>query len=208
MPRVFEHESGWEVTLVESYVTIADVTLVGCDGSERPFNMFWGPCPEDLRTEDLETLTVAGLRASPGQYCGLRLTYGPYEEPIIDEDAPTQHEPPNNVSAITGETIYLRGGARPAPGEDIVTFELSTDETITVELDISELEGGRPMSVDHQEDFPKELTISKTYDQFLQGVDFEQLDEDAIEARLADILRQQTRVVLGKIVSPALFELD
>lgn len=206
MPRVFLHESGWEITLTESYITISDVVLVGCDGVERPFNMFWGPCPEDLRTEDLATLTVAGLQADPGQYCGLRVTYGPYTEPVVDDDTVTQHRPPANLAAIDGQTLYLRGGVRQDAQSDPIPFELRNDSVVTVELDISELEGpGQPMNVRRQEDFPKELTITKTYDRFFDGVEFDTMDEDLVEQQLDEILREQTRVALGQVISPELY---
>ena len=85
-PRVFTTDLGWEVTLLEGYVTISAVTLVACNDSEIELNMFWGPCPEDLKDQDLATLTVAGNRAREGDYCTLRVTYAPYETPVIDED--------------------------------------------------------------------------------------------------------------------------
>src|SRR5690606_34430366 len=79
MPRVFDTDEGWTVTLLEGYVTISEVTLVACSGSEHELNMFWGPCPEDLKDKDLDTLTVAGNRVGDGDYCGLRVTYAAYE---------------------------------------------------------------------------------------------------------------------------------
>lgn len=205
MPRVYDAEDGWQITLLESYVTISAVTLIGCDGTAHPLKMFWGPCPEDLRTEDLDTLTVAGLDANPGSYCSFEVTYGPYQTPVIDEETPTQHEIPDNVDAIDGATVYLRGAAT-KEGEETVQFELSSSDEVTVVLDISELEGpGLPMRIDQRENFPKELTITKTYDRFLDGADWENFEPDPAERQFDDVLEDQTRVVAGQEVDPGMF---
>lgn len=201
MPRVFDNDEGWTVTLLEAYVTISSVTLVACNGSERPLNMFWGPCPEDLKDQDLATLTVAGNRVGDGDYCSLRVTYAPYETPIIDESADeTRHETPQNPSVL-GSTVYMRGGAQLGDGE-FTQFELSSSETIVVELDLSEIErDGSSFTVAHREDFPKELLVSKTYDRFFDAIDFSNFDPAMVEADMAAILAEETRVSLGTIVS-------
>ena len=200
MPRVFETDQGWTVTMLEGYVTISSVTLVACNGSERDLNMFWGPCPEDLKDKDLATLSVAGNRVDDGDYCGLRVTYAPYETPVIDEEHDeTRHETPGNAE-VQGSTIYLRGGAQQGDGE-FTQFKLSSSETIVVDLDLSNFEGeGRPLNVAHREDFPKELLVSKTYDRFFDGVDFSSFDEGSVEAGLAEVLRAQTQVSEGPLV--------
>lgn len=200
MPRVFDTDDGWTVTMLEGYVTISAVTLVACNGSERELNMFWGPCPEDLKDQDLATLTVAGNRANEGDYCTLRVTYAPYQTPVVDEDHDeTRHETPSNPD-VQGATIYLRGGAQLGDGE-FTQFELMSSETIVVELPLDDIEGeGRPLNVAHREDFPKELLVSKTYDRFFDGVDFAAFDAAAVEALLPQILHDQTKVSLGTIV--------
>ena len=176
------------------------MTLVGCNDSEHPLNMFWGPCPEDLKDQDLATLTVAGNRADEGDYCGLRVTYAPYETPVVDEEHDeTRHETPNNP-AVQGATVYLRGGAQLGDGE-FTQFELTTSETIVVDLSLEDIEGdGRPLNVAHREDFPKELLVSKTYDRFFDGVDFAAFDAAALQATLPQILHDQTKVSEGTIV--------
>ncbi len=203
-PRIFAGEDGWQITLTESYVTIASVTLVSCNGSRHDLKMYWGPCPEDLRTEDLGTLTVAGLKVPPGDYCNLEVEYAPYEMPVIDEDAQTRHDVPENEE-VDGVTIFLAGVA--TRGEDSVPFVLKNGEGFTVDLDLTAPEGpGAPMRVRPSENFPKELTISKTYDRFFDGVDFSAFDEAAIEASLDDILADQTRVASGQIIDPDAFD--
>lgn len=200
MPRTFPNSEGWEVTLLEAYVTISAVTLIGCNGSEHEMRMFWGPCPEDLRDEDLATLTVAGNHVPEGDYCALEVQYAAYQPPVIDEDADdTRHEVPSN-EGVQGASIYLRGGAQFEGGE-FTNFELKSPATLTVELDISEVEGpGQPLNVAHREDFPKELLVSKTYDRFFDGVDFEAFDGAAVEALLPQVLREQTKVSAGTVV--------
>jgi hypothetical protein len=201
MPRVFDTDEGWTVTLLEGYVTISAVTLVGCNDSEHPLNMFWGPCPEDLKDQDLATLTVAGNRMGEGDYCELRVTYAAYQTPVIDEDHDeTRHQTPTNAD-VDGTTVYLRGGAQLGNGE-FTQFELKVPDTIEVSLDLSNIEGdGRPLHVAHREDFPPELLVSKTYDRFFDGIDFASFDPAAATARLPDVLRDETRVSLGTIVT-------
>jgi hypothetical protein len=199
-PRIFDNDMGWQVTLLESYITIDSITIAGCDGHGYPLNMFWGPCPEDLRGEDLETLTVAGRKLPPGDYCGLQVTYGPYSKPVIDDDADTRHAVPQSPD-VDGTTVYFRGGAStPETIETPVEFELHTAAKRVLVLDLSEAENGHPVRIGHHEDFPKELTISKTYDRFFDGIDFGAFDEQGLEGDLEDILADETRVQEGTTV--------
>lgn len=199
MPRTFENDTGWTVTLLESYITISSLTLVACDGTPYPLEMFWGPCPEDLREEDLDILTVAGGKMPEGYYCGLQVGYGPYHAPAVDPgDEDSRHDIPMN-SEVDGTTVYLEGGAtRNVEGEDPVMFELENDRELVVDLDLSELGGpGSPLHIAAKENFPKELTVSKTYDRFLDGVDFSSFDADDVEDELDNVLRDNTRVQEG-----------
>ena len=119
---------------------------------------------------------------------------------IDDEVQDTRHETPTN-EAVDGTTVYMQGGAT-LGGDEFVQFELATPDTVVVELDISEIEGpGAPFNVAHREDFPKELLVSKTYDRFFDGIDFDTYDPAAVEARLPDVLEGQTRVSEGTLVS-------
>ncbi|MBC8073604.1 MAG: hypothetical protein IAG13_35105 [Deltaproteobacteria bacterium] len=195
-PRVFANDEAWTVTLLESYITIDSITLMGCNGGEYPLNMFWGPCPEDLRGADLETLTVAGRKLDPGDYCGLRVAYGPYQMPVIDEGADTRHAVPQN-EAVDGATVYFRGGARQGDDEETIPFELRGESPLVLDLDLSEVENGHPLRVEDTENFPKELTISKTYDRFFDGVDFADFDPKDLERTFDDVLEDQTRVQEG-----------
>jgi hypothetical protein len=204
MPRVFDTDQGWTVTLLESYVTLSAVTLVRCNDDFDELTMFWGPCPEDLREEDLETLSVAGKRVSPGDFCGLEVEYGPYMTPVIDDSAEaesTRHQTPDNES-VTGATVYLRGAAQ-MDDETPIQFELRATESGVAYLDLGDIEGpGDPLTVDHEEDFPPELTVSKTYDRFFDGIDFNVWDPAELEGRLVDILIDESKVNLGLRVLP------
>jgi hypothetical protein len=200
-PRVFETDLGWTVTLVESYVTTTGMVLYRCDGTPLELNMFWGPCPEDLRQRDLERLTVAGLKAAPGHYCALEVIYGPYEPPNEDEEDEHQvrHATPKS-EAMLGSTVYLRGAARLGDGDQI-PFELRYTEELPVLLDLTVVgEEQSPMRVHEKENFPKELTVSKTYDRFFDGIDFNDFDLEDLEASLGSVLAIETRVSKGSLV--------
>jgi hypothetical protein len=199
-PRVFENDLGWTVTLVESYVTIEQVTLVKCDGTPLPLNMFWGPCPEDLRDEDLQTLTVAGRKVDPGDYCELVVDYGQYRMPEIEMGADdTRHEVPEN-EAVDGTTVYLRGAAQLGEDGELIPFELRGKGSQSVALDLTTVDDGHPLRVGEKEAFPEELTISKTYDRFFDGIDFANYDVDDAEDELDDILEDETQVQKGTSV--------
>jgi hypothetical protein len=208
MPRVFDTAEGWTVTMLEGYVTISGVALIGCNGREHELDMFWGPCPEDLKEQDLATLTVAGKRVPKGDYCTLRVTYAAYETPIVDEDhEETRHETPSNP-AVQGATAYLRGGAQLGEGA-FTQFELATAATVVVDLDLGSIEGeGRPLNVAHRESFPKELLVSKSYDRLFDGVDFASFDPAATAAMLPDALEENTHVSLGTVVQIENIDVD
>lgn len=201
-PRTFDLPGGRELLLSDPYVTISALTLVSCGGREHSLKMFWGPCPEDLRTGDLELLTVAGGRVDSGDYCELKIDYSAYEMPTIDEQLKTRHVVPSNDS-VDGATIYLRGVARTGDPSEDVLFELRNRESFTVTLDLLGPKGpGRPLSVRDDEAFPEQLTISKTYDRFFDGIDWENFDAVAAENELDEILTDQTQVVIGQNISP------
>ena len=202
MPRVFDNDMGWTVTLLETYVTINSLTVVGCDGTAYPLEMFWGPCPESMREEDLDILTVGGRKMPEGNYCELVVGYGPYATPDVEpEDQDTRHNIPANAD-IDGSTVYINGGASTGvDGEEPIEFELTNSRDLTVELDLSNLGGpGKPLHIGAEEAFPKELTVSKTYDRYFDGVDFTTLDTDEVEDHLDNVLRDSTRVQEGPVV--------
>ncbi len=204
-PRIFELEGGWELTLAESYVTIASTTLISCSGEEHSLQMFWGPCPEDLRRADFGVLTVSGLKVPAGDYCELEIQYAPYQTPVIDEDAETRHVIPT-LEDVEGDSVFLRGVAR-REGNDPVQFQLENGEDFVVSLDLSELEGDdNALTIRPDQPFPTELTVTKTYDRFWDGVDWENFDEAALTDEIDEILADQTRVTRGQEISASLYE--
>jgi len=199
-PRIFTNDLGWEVTLLESYITIESVTVVSCDEAEYPLDMFWGPCPEDLRAEDLNVLTVAGTKLPAGDYCELWVDYGPYVTPVVDEGTATRHETPSSPEVL-GSTAFFDGGARIDVDGDALPFELRADGQARVVLSLRSIDEGFALHVGDKENFPLELTISKTYDRFFDGIDFANYDPEALEANLLNLVDDQTRVNLGTRVA-------
>jgi len=204
-PRIFDGEDGWQITLAESYVTIASTTLSSCSGEAFDFRMFWGPCPEDLRRKDLAVLTVSGLKVPPGDYCSLEVEYAPYETPVVDDETETRHVVPT-LDDVEGDSVFLRGVARRGEDES-VPFQLENGERFVVSLDLGDLEGeGDPLTVGENQDFPTELTIAKTYDRFFDDVDWDAFDEAALTDTVDEILADQTRVTIGQSVPAELYE--
>jgi|LNFM01.2.fsa_nt_gb hypothetical protein len=199
-PRVFDNDLGWTVTLVESYVTIEAVTLISCSGTTLPLDMFWGPCPEDLRDEDLLALTVAGRKVDPGDYCELVVDYGRYRMPEIEPGADdTRHEVPANED-VEGTSVYLRGAAQMGEDGELIQFELRGTGSQSVSLDLTTVEEGHALRVSESQAFPEVLLISKTYDRFFDGIDFADFDVDDAEDELDDILEDETRIQSGEQV--------
>lgn len=199
-PRVFENDMGWTVTLLEPYVVTTDVRLADCKGFSDRLEMWWGHYPEDIRIEDLDVATVAGLPVPSGQYCKLWVRYSGYEIPV--EDPPGDQSPhfdrPLNEEVV-GSSIFLRGSA--AKDDATLQFQFRVTSPVEVELDLSTLEGGGPVTVLHRESFPKDLTVSKAYDRFFDGVDFENYDQAEVEADLVGVLQAETRISLGAEVT-------
>jgi len=199
-PRVFDNDMGWTVTLLEPYVVTTDVRLADCRGFTDHLEMWWGDYPEDIRIEDLDVATVAGLHVPAGEYCKLWVRYSGYEIP--PEEPPGQESPhfdrPLNEDVV-GSSIFLRGSA--AKDDATIQFQFRVTAPLDVELDLSTLENGGPVTVLHRESFPKDLTVSKAYDRFFDGVDFGDYDQDDIEADLVGILADETRISLGNEVA-------
>jgi hypothetical protein len=200
-PRIFENDLGWTVTLLEPYVITTDVRLADCRGFSDQLEMWWGHFPEDMRLEDLDVATVAGLPVPAGEYCKLWVRYSGYEVPPeipVGEEGPFFEEPPNEE--VVGSSIFLRGSA--AKDDALIQFQFRVTSPIEVQLDLSRLEGGGPVTVEHRESFTKDLTVSKAYDRFFDGVDFASYDQAEVEADLVDTLRAETRISLGAEVTP------
>lgn len=194
--RTFDNDEGWLVTLQEAFIVTRSATLVACDGTAIPLSRYWGALPENITDTDLDLFSFGGVEVEPGDYCSIRVEYGPYT-PADVMDAP--HEMPEDEDALLGATTYVRGFAQ--KGEEVVTFELTATDDITVEVDLRGEEGG-PLHVTGDEPFPVELTLSKTYDRFFDAVDFAALDEADLSANMMAVLGTETRVSTGTRVVP------
>lgn len=191
----FETDTGWTVTLDEAFVVTASTTLHACDGSEIPFDRYWGPLPENLGAPDLDAFTFGGIEVKAGSYCSISVTYGPYEAP---PETARMHEMPDDEEALVGATFYLSGFAR--KGDQTVEFELSSTDELVIELPIEADDGG-PLEISGDEAFPLELTLSKTYDRLFDGIDFETMDTIELEANALAVLGLETRLSAGTVVA-------
>ena len=196
--RVFVNDMGWEVALGEIYVTQAKVEVVPCGAPKgTPIEMFWGPCPEDFVIEDDRiTVPLGAVTVDDGEYCSLRLTVAPY---IVDPGT-ERHIIPENPAAM-GTSVYIVGVARQGEGNDMVEipFEVITDEPLTVDLDISKLENNRPVKLE-DENYPRPLTILKTYDTFFEGIDFATAGPADLKAAVFSAIELDTIVYNGSSV--------
>lgn len=198
--RVFMTDTGWEVALGEVYVTTAEVRLIRCDEQDgTPIEMFWGTCPEDfVRYDDRETLPLGAVTVDDGSFCAVEVVYAPY----VEDGDTDEHTNPSN-QAVIGQTVLLDGVARRDIGNDMVeeiNFQLATDATVIARIDISELQDGNPVRLD-DEDFARNLTLLKTYDQFFVGIDFATATEADIEAAVLASLELDTRIYDGATVT-------
>lgn len=195
--RVFETEDGWTIVLDDAYVVTSSVVLKHCDGSSVPLDMHWGQLPENLTWQDLEVRNMGSLEAPAGQYCSLEVDYEPYDP---ESFAGEPYERPK-VDDLVDATMYLRGFA--FLGDARIDFEFRSEDQISVELDLRHIDNGGPFTMREREAFPRELTISKTYDRFFDPVELDitkGLDvEDASHMALG-VLADETRVTLGTII--------
>lgn len=193
--RVFTNDVGWEIALGEIYITTAEVRLRRCQAPEgTPIEMFWGPCPEDfVGYEDTETVPLGAVTVKDGHYCGLDVFFGPY---IVDPAA-EEHVIPENPDVI-GHTVYVTGVARRGEGDMLeeIPFSVFSDEVVMARLDLKAIDDGGPIHLDN-ENYPRNLTVLKTYDTFFDGVDFAVATPEDIEQSVLASLELDTQVFDG-----------
>ncbi len=196
--RVFMTDMGWEVALGEIYVTTGSIELVRCGKQEgTSIEMFWGTCPEDfVAANDRETLPLGAVTLDDGSFCGVDVVYSPYVEDANDHVSPANPD-------VVGKTVLIVGVARRELADttlEEVPFEFTTDKTIVANVDISTLEAGGPVRLD-RENFARNLTVLKTYDQFFAGIDFSTATTADIEAAVLAGLELDTRVYDGATIA-------
>ncbi len=187
--RVFTTDEGWQIQLLEAIVVTSSTTLHQCDDDPIAIDTYWGALPEDISQRDLDALTLGSTSVESAEFCGLTVHYGPY---VPGADA----APRSNV-AIDGATIYMKGGA--SKDGVVVEFEVRVAEAIDVELDLSRISHGGPLSVEGSQSFPTELTVAKTYDRLFDGIDFSDVAQADLDAHVLAMLAVETRVSLGSV---------
>lgn len=183
--RVFENDEGWTVHLIDGVITTRGVTLHRCDGTEAPVELYFGTLAEDLSGADLDRRTVGGTKVVAAEYCGLTVHYGPF---AAGNDSPP---PANDLDPmmLDGNTVFLSGYAERDGVQ--VPFEIGVDGDLDVYTDL-DVGPDQPLRVTGDEPFPLELTISKTYDRFFEGIDFETLEEGDLVEQARAILELET----------------
>lgn len=185
----FTNDEGWDVLVSEALVATAGVHLEACDGAQHEVSMYFGTVPESLLERDCDLKGLGGSFMPPGRYCGATVTYAPY----------AAHENPdgydNPVEAADGTTVFLKGVAR--KGEQEVFFELSTDAVFDVTVDLD-----RPLEIYSDHIGHEDVTLSKSYDRFFDGVDFNEIDSLDADALLPSVLEFETRVSAGITPNP------
>lgn len=189
--RVFETDQGWTATLAEGYVVTRSVTMHSCDGVDYEVEFFSGAITEDLKAADLGLTTLGGLEVGDVAFCAMSVTYAPFYATTDIGPAGADEED------LDGATVLLRGFAQ--KDDQMVSFEIRVEETITVDLDLVELTGG-PVEVRGTERFPLELTLSKTYDRFFDGVDLSDTEGFDMGTQARAVLELETSVATGTII--------
>lgn len=187
--RVFENDAGWTVHLTEGLITTEGVTLHRCDGAQAPIEFYFGSVAEDLRSADLERKTLGGTEVGAGELCGVTIHYGPFSADT--DNAPGQMD----EAQMDGLTLFLQGYA--VRGEETIPFEIAVESPADVFTDLAELPGG-PLKIKGDEAFPVELTVSKTYDRFFDGIDFAVLTDDGLSHNALAVLQLETSVEVNR----------
>jgi hypothetical protein len=188
----FETDEGWTVSLREAFVTTAHASLHECNGGEVDFDPFYGPLPEDINAEDLGLVSFAAVEVEASSYCGMTVEYGPF---IADDETTRAFDMGDTAAKVHNATYYFEGVAR--KGNVSVDFELTGNGTAHADLDLSHVMNGGPLHISATEAFPVDLTLSKTYDRFFDGVDFSSFDSADVDGNIMAVLELETRVAFG-----------
>ncbi|MEX1363423.1 MAG: hypothetical protein AB1Z98_09875 [Nannocystaceae bacterium] len=195
--RTFETDEGWTIYLQTAYVTTTQASLGSCGGAEVDFDSHWGALPENLGSTDLDLKSFGAVEVEAGSYCTLTVEYGPF---VPSADAAARaHDMGEHRSDVEGSTFFFKGVAQ--KGDASIDFELSSNQAVQVDVDLSSVVNGGPLVIDADEAFPIDLTLSKTYDRFFDGVDFEGTSDEDLSANILAVLELETRVAYGTRVA-------
>ncbi|NVB41150.1 hypothetical protein G6O69_25140 [Pseudenhygromyxa sp. WMMC2535] len=183
---IFVNDMGWEIFIDDAVITTEGVTLRSCDGEDFEVEFYWGALAETFdENPDYDVTGLGGVRATTGQYCDALVDYGPSAEGM---DNP----------AAEGSTVFLSGSA--VKGDMHIDFEWRTDLALTVDVDVSKIQNGRPFDIQDGASSAKKLTIAKSYTGFFAGIDFEdELSQADVDSLLIDTLQQTTLAYAGTI---------
>ena len=196
--RLFENDTGWTIRLTEAYITTKSVSLISCNGGIQDVSMYWGPWAEDIiDVADTAVQGIGGVSSNPASYCMVRVSYEPfyYDEITTAGGGNT----PDNTE-MNGQTVLLTYTAE--KGEDVVSGTFTTQAKIVAEVDTSNLNNGGPIVIANDQRVPVELTVSKTYDRFFDGIDFLNTTPEEIEASVLSSLELDTALTIGTYLAP------
>lgn len=138
-------EAGVGFTLTSAYLVVTELQLLSCAAPAASLRALLGPsiahahgvgsatvmaAPQvlDLLGGSREPLAWVTMAPPPGDYCGVRLAVGP-----ADADAEGLPVSPD----MRGNSLYLAGEIAPGSGRPAIPFELHTDlsRDVTIDLD-------------------------------------------------------------------------
>lgn len=195
--RTFETDEGWTIYLEAAYVTTTRATLHECSGAAVDFDAHWGSLPENLGGTDLDLQSFGAVDVEAGSYCELTVEYGPYVP--SNDPAARSYDMGDHGESVEGSTFFFQGVAQ--KGDVTVDFEITGNQTVAVDVDLSTVMQGGPLVVDADEAFPVDLTLSKTYDRFFDGIDFDGSTDEDLAANVTAVLELETRVNYGTRVA-------
>jgi hypothetical protein len=193
----FDTDEGWTVSLRTAYVTTAHASLNECNGGTVDFEAFRGPLPEDINADDLGLLTFAAVEVDASSFCSMTVEYGPF---VTDDETARAYGMGDDTEKVRNSTYYFEGVA--SKGDVSVDFSFTGTGTAEVDVDLSSVMNGGPLRISAEEAFPVDLTLSKTYDRFFDGVDFSSFDAADVDANIMAMLELESRVAFGTRVSP------
>lgn len=196
--RIFQNDLGWTIRLSEAYVTTKSVELLECAGPATPISLYWGPWAEDIiQVGDTMVEGIGGVTSLPASYCAVRVDYAPFQYAEITTggggNAPANPE-------MDGQMVLLNYVAE--KDNNTVSGFFKSGATVSTVIDTSSLDGGQPITVTDDQRVPVEVTLSKTYDSFFEGIDFNTATEADLEAAVLAALENDTKVTLGTYLVP------
>ena len=194
--RTFDTDEGWTVYLQAGFVTTTGASIEECSGAALDFDSHWGSLPESIGATDLDLQSFGAVDVEAGSYCTMTVEYGPF---VPSGDISRAMDMGEDRENVEGSTFYFRGVAQ--KGELSVDFEFSSSDPIVVDVDLSKVMNGGPLVVDAKESFPIDLTLSKTYDRFFDGIDFEGTTSEDLAANVSAMLELETRASYGTRVA-------